>query len=106
MSAVATSTAPKSVVIYSKAKGCVQCDAMDRAVGKTDLHVTKLDGTTDENRDFCMALGYTQAPVVLIYQDGVIIDKWSGFNPVKTAELKNDPLVERKPIAESLGLAA
>lgn len=95
----------KTIVIYSKAKGCVQCDAMDRAIAKTDILVTKYDGTTDENREFCKELGYTQAPVVLVYQDGVIIDKWSGFNPIKTGELKNDPLVERVP-AEAHGLAA
>lgn len=106
MSPVITSIAPKSVVIHSKAKGCVQCNAMDRAVGKTDLLVTKLDGTTDENREFCMTLGYTQAPVVLVYQDGVIIDHWSGFNPIKTAELAADPLVERKAPEEGLELLA
>lgn len=96
----------KTVTIYSKAKGCVQCNAMDRTLEKTDLFVTKLDGTTDENREFCMALGYSQAPVVVVYQDGDIIDHWSGFNPIKSAELVTDPLVERQAPAESHGLAA
>ncbi|GAA4033772.1 redoxin NrdH [Arthrobacter methylotrophus] len=101
MSPVTPSTSPKSVVIHSKAKGCVQCNAMDRALAKTDVLVTKVDGTTDENREFCKGLGHTQAPVVVVYQDGVIIDHWSGFNPGKTAELAADPLVERKaPVRE------
>lgn len=95
----------KSVVIFSKEKGCVMCTAMDRALSKTDLHVTKKDATTPENREFGMALGHMQAPVVVVYQDGAIIDHWSGFNPVKTNELKNDPLVDRVP-AEPHGLAA
>ncbi|MBG0738695.1 hypothetical protein IV500_04570 [Paeniglutamicibacter antarcticus] len=106
MSPVTLSTSPKSVTIFSKEKGCVQCNAMDRALAKTDLHVTKLDGTTDENREFCKDLGFTQAPVVVIYQDGVIIDKWSGFNPIKTGELKNDPLVERTAPVEVRELIA
>lgn len=95
----------KSIVIYSKAKGCVQCDATDRAISKTDILVTKLDGSTDENREFCQALGYMQAPVVLVYQGGKIVDSWSGNNPFKIAEIKNDPLVERVP-ADAHDLAA
>lgn len=94
----------KSIVIYSKPKGCVQCDAMDRVIAKTDLLVTKLDGSTAENKAFCLTLGYMQAPVVVVYQDNAIIDHWSGFNPGKTDELKNDPLVERT--AQAHGLAA
>lgn len=106
MSPVTTSTSPKSVVIYSKEKGCVQCTAMDRALAKTDLFVTKKDGTTDENKAFCLTLGYMQAPVVVVYQDGIIIDHWSGFNPVKTGELKADLLVERKAPVEVRELIA
>lgn len=106
MSPVTPSTSPKSVVIYSKEKGCVQCNAMDRAIGKTDLAYTKLDGSTEENKAFCMSLGYMQAPVVVVYQDGQIIDSWSGFNPVKTSELVADPLVERKAPAEARELIA
>ncbi len=106
MSPATLSTSPKSVVIFSKEKGCVQCNAMDRALAKTDLFVTKLNGSTDENKAFCMELGYMQAPVVVVYQDGVIIDHWSGFNPIKTGELNNDPLMERKAPAEVRELIA
>lgn len=95
----------KSVVIYTKEKGCVQCTATERAMSKTDISYTKLDGSTDENREFCQSLGYMQAPVVIVYQDGKIKDQWSGFNPGKIDELKNDPLVERIP-AEAHDLAA
>lgn len=100
MSTAIVSISPKSVVIYSKKKGCVQCDAMDRALATTDLLVAKLDGSTDENRAFCLALGYMQAPVVVVYQDEIIIDHWSGFNPIKTGQLKNDPLIERVPAGD------
>lgn len=94
----------KSVVIYSKAKGCVMCNATDRALDKTDLAYTKVDGTTEENRAFCTALGHMQAPVVVVYQDGIIIDSFSGFNPGKLDELRNDPLVERTVSAEKRAL--
>ncbi|MET4144014.1 hypothetical protein [Arthrobacter sp. UYCo732] len=101
MSPAITSTAPKSVVVFGKEKGCVQCTAMDRAVAKTDLLITKKNGTTAENKEYCMTLGHMQAPVVVVYQDGVVIDHWSGFNPGKVDELKNDPLVERMaPVLE------
>jgi glutaredoxin-like protein NrdH len=100
MSPVTPATSPKSVVVFGKEKGCVQCNAMDRAVAKTDLLITKLNGSTEENKEFCMTLGHMQAPVVVVYQDGVVIDHWSGFNPGKVDELKNDPLVERKAPVE------
>lgn len=106
MSPVVTSTAPKSVVVYSKEKGCVMCTAMDRAVAKTDIKITKLDARVEENRQFGMDLGHMQAPVVVVYQDGVIIDHWSGFNPGKVDGLKADPLVERVAPVEALELIA
>lgn len=106
MSSVTLSASPKSVVIFSKETGCVQCNAMDRAIAKTDLHVTKKNGTTEANKAFCMSLGHMQAPVVVVYQDGVIIDHWSGFNPIKTGELKADPLVERTAPADRELIAA
>jgi glutaredoxin-like protein NrdH len=101
MSPVTPSASLKTVTVFGKAKGCVQCNAMDRAIAKTDVLVTKVDGTTEENKAFCASLGHMQAPVVVVYQDGVVIDHWSGFNPGKTAELAADPLVERKaPVRE------
>lgn len=106
MTTATVSASPKSVVVFGKATGCVQCNAMDRAVAKTDLHITKLDGTTDENKAYCQDLGYMQAPVVVVYQDGAVIDHWSGFNPGKVDGLKNDPLVERKTPVEARELIA
>ncbi|KRF05598.1 hypothetical protein ASH00_09020 [Arthrobacter sp. Soil782] len=87
---------PKTVVMYSKSQ-CVQCDAMKRAIAKTDVLVNELDATTAENRQLCIDLGYMQAPVTVVYQNGEITDSWSGFNPNKVNELKNDPLVVRVP---------
>jgi glutaredoxin len=106
MSLVTPSTSPKSVTVYSKEKGCVQCNAMDRALAKTDLLFTKVNGSTEENKAFCVSLGHMQAPVVVVYQDGVVIDHWSGFNPIKTGELVGDPLVERKAPVEVRELIA
>ncbi|WP_422759082.1 glutaredoxin family protein [Paenarthrobacter sp. C1] len=101
MSPVTTSTSPKSVVVFGKEKGCVQCNAQDRAVAKTNLLITKKNGSTEENKEFCKSLGHMQAPVTVVYQDGVVIDHWGGFNPGKIEELNNDPLVERvAPVLE------
>ena len=106
MSPVITSIAPKSVVVFGKEKGCVQCNAMDRAIAKTNIKITKKNGTTDENREFCLSLGHSQAPTVVVYQDGVVVDSWSGFNPGKIEELANDPLVERVARVETRELLA
>ncbi len=95
----------KTIVIYSKTKGCVQCDATNRTLAKTDLSFIKLDATTPENRQAGLDLGHMQAPVIVVYQDGEIVHHFSGFNPGELERLKNDPLVERVP-SEAHGLAA
>lgn len=92
----------KTVTVYTKASGCVMCNATHRSLSKTDILYTEQDATVPANREFGMSLGHMQAPVVTVHQDGVLIDHWSGFNPGKLDELKKDPLVARKMVAAEL----
>ena len=65
-----------SITVYTK-PACVQCSATYKALDKQGLAYRKVDITLDsEARDYVMALGYLQAPVVVAGSD-----HWSGFRP-------------------------
>ena len=53
------------VTVYTK-PACVQCNATYRALDKQGIAYRKVDITQDAGaRDYVMALGYLQAPVVV-----------------------------------------
>ncbi|AEF42097.1 MULTISPECIES: glutaredoxin-like protein NrdH [Hoyosella] len=65
-----------SITVYTK-PACVQCNATYRALDKAGLAYDVVDITEDaEARDFVMALGYLQAPVVVAGES-----HWAGFRP-------------------------
>ncbi|MGP4057743.1 glutaredoxin-like protein NrdH [Mycobacterium sp. 4D054] len=65
-----------TVTVYTK-PACVQCNATYKALDKQGVDYAVVDITTDpEARDYVMALGYLQAPVVVAGED-----HWSGFRP-------------------------
>ena len=65
-----------SITVYTK-PACVQCSATYKALDKQGIAYEKVDITLDsEARDYVMALGYLQAPVVVAGND-----HWSGFRP-------------------------
>jgi glutaredoxin-like protein NrdH len=65
-----------TITVYTK-PACVQCNATYKALDKAGITYNIVDITTDEKaRDYVLALGYLQAPVVV---DGD--DHWSGFRP-------------------------
>lgn len=75
-------TAP--VTVYTK-PACVQCSATYKALDKQGISYEVVDiSTTPEARDFVMALGYLQAPVVVAGDD-----HWSGFRPDRILSLLN-----------------
>ena len=64
------------ITVYSKPK-CVQCRATTRELDKLGLEYDVVDiSLSDAAREYVMALGHLQAPVVV---DGT--DHWSGFRP-------------------------
>ena len=65
-----------TVTVYTK-PACVQCNATYKALDKQGVAYAKVDISLDsEARDYVMALGYLQAPVVVAGND-----HWSGFRP-------------------------
>ena len=71
-----------SIILYTK-PACVQCNATKKALDRAGLEYTSVDVTLDDDaRDYVMALGYVQAPVV--EANG---EHWSGFRPERIKEL-------------------
>lgn len=72
-----------AVTLYSKPKGCVQCDATKRKFKKEGVEYTEVDVTQDETAlEFIKSLGYAQAPVVYVSApEGDV--HWSGNDVLK-----------------------
>ena len=65
-----------TITVYTK-PACVQFSATYKALDKQGIAYEKVDITLNsEARDYVMALGYLQAPVVVAEND-----HWSGFRP-------------------------
>ncbi|MCT1640943.1 glutaredoxin-like protein NrdH [Dietzia cinnamea] len=65
-----------TITVYTKHR-CVQCDATIKALDKAGLDYELVDLTIDDDaRDYVMALGHLQAPVVV-----TDTDHWAGFRP-------------------------
>ncbi|MBK4140791.1 glutaredoxin-like protein NrdH [Corynebacterium macginleyi] len=71
-----------SITVYTK-PACVQCNATKKALDRAGLEYNVVDVTVDnEARDYIMALGYVQAPVVEAHGE-----HWSGFRPDRIKNL-------------------
>ena len=71
-----------SITVYTKPQ-CVQCGATIKALDKAGLEYTLVDITADAAaRDYVMALGHLQAPVVATADD-----HWAGFRPDRIKNL-------------------
>jgi glutaredoxin-like protein NrdH len=65
-----------TITVYTK-PACVQCTATYKAFDKQGITYDTVDISLDtEARDYVMALGYLQAPVVVTENE-----HWSGFRP-------------------------
>jgi glutaredoxin-like protein NrdH len=76
---------PERVTVYTK-PACVQCTATGRALDKAQVDYDVVDISADPAaRDYVMALGYLQAPVVVVDET----THWSGFRPdhIRQAQL-------------------
>lgn len=71
-----------SITVYTK-PACVQCNATYKALDRQGIAYRVVDISVDtEARDYVMALGYLQAPVVVAGDE-----HWSGFRPDRIAAL-------------------
>lgn len=72
-----------TLIVYTK-PGCVQCNAVFRALDKLGIEYRRVDISLDSDaREYVMALGYLQAPVVYAGPD----DHHGGFRPDRLREL-------------------
>ncbi|AHI20929.1 MAG: glutaredoxin-like protein NrdH [Corynebacterium casei] len=72
-----------SITLYTK-PACVQCTATKKALDRAGLAYNTVDiSLNDEARDYVMALGYVQAPVVEVGGE-----HWSGFRPERIKQLQ------------------
>ncbi|MFT8176822.1 redoxin NrdH [Mycobacteroides chelonae] len=77
-----------TITVYTKPE-CVQCNATYKALNKQGINYSVVDITeVSEARDYVMALGYLQAPVVVAGDD-----HWSGFRPDRIKALANQDLL-------------
>ena len=64
------------ITLYTK-PACVQCTATKRALDKAGLEYDTVDiSLDDEARDYVMAMGHLQAPVIVAGDEN-----WSGYRP-------------------------
>ncbi|UXA15744.1 glutaredoxin-like protein NrdH (plasmid) [Mycobacterium sp. SMC-8] len=77
------------ITVYTK-PNCVQCTATFKALDKAGIAYAKVDISVDaEARDYVMALGYLQAPVVVAGDE-----HWSGFRPDRISEVTAPALAQ------------
>ena len=70
------------VTVFTK-PACVQCNATYKALDKQGIEYEIVDiSVDDEAREYVMALGYLQAPVVVNGSE-----HWSGFRPDRIKDL-------------------
>ena len=73
-----------SITVYTR-PACGPCLATKRALDKAGIEYRVIDiSVDDEARDYVMALGYLQAPVVVAGDE-----HWSGFRPERIKGLSN-----------------
>ncbi|WP_271800381.1 glutaredoxin-like protein NrdH [Dietzia maris] len=74
-----------AITVYTKPQ-CVQCGATIKALDKAGITYELVDLTTDiDARDYVMALGHLQAPVVV-----TDTDHWAGFRPDRIKNLTHN----------------
>lgn len=72
-----------NITVYSK-PNCQQCTATKRWLTQHGVEFTEDDITTEDNLAAAKALGYQEAPVVIVSSEGVGSEShWSGFRPDK-----------------------
>ena len=77
-----------NTILYTK-PNCVQCAATERALAKSGIAHELVDITADPGtRQYLLALGYLQAPVVIAGDQ-----HWSGFRPDRIKALVKDAVL-------------
>lgn len=78
------------ITVYSK-PNCQQCSATYRKLKALGLPFDSIDVTEDADAlAFIRALGYQQAPVVVVREGAQIKEHWSGFRPDLLKKVKKN----------------
>ncbi|MGJ9405286.1 glutaredoxin family protein [Nesterenkonia aurantiaca] len=87
--------APTAITVYTK-PGCPPCGRTKFVLQREGLPFEEIDMTRDaQTLEAVKALGYAQAPVVVVRPAGATEDvHWSGLNPDKLAEHCINPVKE------------
>lgn len=73
------------ITVYSKPY-CSTCEATKATLTKHGIEFEEIDFTADPDAmDKIVSMGYQQAPVVVVEQDGEETS-WSGYEPIKIAQ--------------------
>lgn len=70
------------ITVYSlPGSVCVRCRAVEISMRRKGIDANKVRVDMDpEALAFIKSLGYSEAPVTVLRQDGEVIDHWSGFS--------------------------
>lgn len=97
-----------TLTIYGRATGCASCITTDRGIERhaldrlaesiTHRYVDTDEFYADEARAFTTAHGLRQeAPLVLVHDDGTLVDQWTGYRPDKLKALAGRLATEAAP---------
>lgn len=80
-----------TVTLYSlPPTKCVKCHATEISMRRKNIAVHKVRLDEDpEAMEYVKSLGYSQAPVVVVEDNGTVIDHWGDFREERIAALKN-----------------
>lgn len=79
-----------TITVYSK-PGCVQCMFTKKLLNEKGLEYTELDVTADGTaRKMLEDSGKTMLPMVDVFHNGRLIDRWHGFKDDKIKDLTKD----------------
>ena len=78
------------ITVYSlPAANCIKCRAVEISMRNRGIEATKVLVNEDvEALAYIKSLGYSEAPVIVVSQDGEVVDHWSGFSDEKINSLK------------------
>lgn len=77
-----------TVTVYSKPE-CVQCDWTKKKLAENGVEYTELDATADGSaRKMVEDSGVLQMPMVDVFENGKLVDRWHGFKPDKIKGLR------------------
>lgn len=79
------------ITVYSLPTSvCIKCKAVEISMRRKGIQAKKVMVNEDEvAMEFIKSLGYTEAPVLVVEENGQVVDHWSGFSDSRMNALKD-----------------